>query len=165
MSKDEALMALNKYMSERQFMIGDSPSSVDTQMWTLLNSQELTDKITTALHPRLFGWNLFISNFAQLTKLGWSDPAEVSSEITLIIEALKQETDKDGDERREKAKWDNYVPAADRRPLDEFADVQGVEAEVVPIDISDEQDGQMMKYIVKHTTSKFDRIIAEADIV
>ena len=49
--------------------------------------------------------------------------------LRVVIDTLSNETEEDADARREKAKWDNYVPAAERRPLDEFADIKSVQAQ------------------------------------
>lgn len=85
--------------------------------------------------------------------------------MTTIIEVLEQETDEAADARREKAKWVNYIPASEKRPLDEFVDLEAVKNEFEPVDISADKNGEMVKYITRTTNSKFNRLIDEADIV
>ena len=80
---------------------------------------------------------------------------------------MRQETDQEADDRREKQKWDNYVPASEKRPLDEFYDLTTIESECIgePVDITQDQDGGIIKYVMKPTTSQFDRKCEDADIV
>jgi hypothetical protein len=100
-------------------------------------------------------------------RLDWESPREENKMIHEILETLRKETDQEGDERREKQKWDNYVPAAQRRPLDEFHDIESVENLCIggPIDISVDGDGQLIKYVMEESTSKFERKIEVADTV
>lgn len=63
--------------------------------------------------------------------------------------------------------FDNYVPAGEKRPVDEFFDVESLETTCLqgPIDVSAKKDGQLVKYIVKASTSKFARCVEEQDTV
>lgn len=60
--------------------------------------------------------------------------------IEMVIKSIKQETLEEADERREKQKWENYVPASEKRPLDEFFDLATIKNDCVegPIDITSE---------------------------
>jgi hypothetical protein len=83
------------------------------------------------------------------------------------VESLKQESANEADERREKQKWENYVPASEKRPLDEFFDLSTIPNECVegPIDITADQDGGLMKFVMKHPTSIFKRNCESEDSV
>jgi len=116
------------------------------------------------------GYRNLINMFDNMIRLGWPEPDAVKHQdqisiIKEIIAELSKESEEDAEARREKAKWDNYVPPAQRRPADEFADINSVKAEYKPIDISAEGDGTFLKYVIKESTSKFPRLIEEEDIV
>ena len=99
-------------------------------------------------------------------RLSWPDSTSNSESLVKIIDSLRAESTEDAEARREKQQWDNYVPAAEKRPIDEFYDVSNVEhSECIgePQDLYD--DGEMIKYTVKQSTSKFDRLIESEDIV
>ena len=78
-----------------------------------------------------------------------------------IISSLRAESAEEAEKRIQKQKWDNYVPPAEKRPLDEFYDLKEIEKNCVvgPIDISPKKNGGVMKYIMKESTSKFPRTI------
>lgn len=59
------------------------------------------------------------------------------------------------------------MPQSDKRPIDEFHDLTSIETECIeePVDITQEQDGGIIKYLMKPSTSKFMRTCEEADIV
>jgi hypothetical protein len=70
--------------------------------------------------------------------LGWNEPTSKSDKLYSIIAALTLESEEDAEARREKQKWDNYVPASERRPLDEFYYVDDIESQCLqgPVDVS-----------------------------
>jgi len=96
-----------------------------------------------------------VGMFTEFIRLTWPEDNQINEKLTSIIQTLRIESDSEGDERREKQKWDNYIPAADKRPLDEFYDVDTIESQCVepPVDISQEKDESMIKYVVKTNTS------------
>jgi hypothetical protein len=59
------------------------------------------------------------------------------------------------------------VPKGDKRPLDEFYDLGSIEDECVlpPIDITTDQDGGLIKYVVIESDSKFQRCCEKTDVV
>ena len=87
--------------------------------------------------------------------------------IEKLLESLKQESVLEGDERREKQKWDNYVPASEKRPLDEFFELKTILDDCVegPLDIGAEKDGGLVKYVMRQPTSIFPRNCECADSV
>jgi hypothetical protein len=108
--------------------------------------------------------------FDKMVRLGWPEPDQTKHAdhigiIKDIIAELSKETEEDAEARREKAKWDGFKPANERRPADEFADISSVKAEYTPVDISPEGDGSFLKYTIRESTSKFNRLIEEQDIV
>ena len=105
-----------------------------------------------------------LTQFSCNMRLAWPELPNQDENVVHLFSVLSAETDKDAEERREKQKWDNFVPASEKRPLDEFFDLSVLES-IEPIDISSEKDGQLLKYITKEGTSKFNRLIEEADIV
>jgi hypothetical protein len=80
-----------------------------------------------------------------------------------ILKVITLETIEEGEARREKQQWEGYK--ADKRPLDEFFDVKSIESEYIPVDISDEKDGEFLKYVITQTTSKTNRFCETNDIV
>ena len=77
------------------------------------------------------------------------------------------ETEEEAEKRREKQQWENFIPAGERRPLDEFFDLKEIEKLCVegPIDISPNKNGGILKYIIKQTNSKIPRTIEQNDNV
>ena len=77
-----------------------------------------------------------------MLQLSWPDTTiadqELQKKIETIFECLKRETDDEGESRREKQQWDNYVKKEDRRPIDEFYDLGCIPVECVreAVDIS-----------------------------
>jgi hypothetical protein len=57
----------------------------------------------------------------------------------------------EADDRREKQKWDNYIPASEKRPLDEFYDLKSISNDCVegPIDIGIDKDGGLLKFVMR----------------
>ena len=103
-----------------------------------------------------------------MTALGWPESGKQDAKVNLILESLRAETKEEGEERREKQKWDNYVPASEKRPVDEWFDLTSIQSDCIggePIDITADQDGGLLKFNMKPSTSKFPRLVEEADIV
>ena len=111
--------------------------------------------------------------FKPLMRLGWPDARQAKIEnstcetIEKLLNSLKQESVQEADERREKQKWENYIPASEKRPLDEFFDLNSIKNECVegPIDITADKDGGLLKYVMKQSTSIFPRNCESADSV
>ena len=166
LTKQEALQLLEKeVLTNQQYVTGDMPTAEDQHIFYWIMKFDLTKEITSDNFPRLFSWHMLISRFIESIRLSWPDATVDTSTIQKVLAALKQETDVDAEARREKQKWDNYVPKGERRPLDEFYDVDNVPNERIgdPVDLYG--DGHMIKYVVREPTTKFDRPIESEDIV
>jgi hypothetical protein len=87
--------------------------------------------------------------------------------VKKAIEAVKVETDEEGDQRRERQRFENFKAPGEKRPGDEFYDVDGIENECLepPIDISPESDREFLKFIIKKSKSKFQRCCEDGDCV
>ena len=87
----------------------------------------LVDKITSEAYPNLFAWKNLIESFHVMRQLSWPDTeigdGELAQKIESIFKALKQETEDEGESRREKQRWAHYVKKEDKRPEDEFYDL------------------------------------------
>lgn len=62
------------------------------------------------------------------------------------------ESEKEAEDRRERQKWENYVPKSEKRPLDEFYDLNEVYSNCIggePVDITPDKNGGMLKYLLK----------------
>lgn len=133
-----------------------------------IKTRNLESKIKPSDYPNLYAWHVLVSRFSHLTALGWPESEKKDAKAAQILESLTSESKEEGDERREKQKWDNYVPASDKRPLDEWYDLKSIQGDCIggkPIDITADQDGGLLKFNMKPTTSKFHRLVEEADIV
>jgi hypothetical protein len=167
-SKEEALKYLDTvYLVDKMVLVGDSPSQEDNVLCEVIKKFNLETSISPDKYPRIFAWYVFIIKFKEIIRAGWDEAVAKDNNLEAVKKALRAETDEDADARREKQKWEGYVPTADKRPLDEFYDVDSVEAAAVecPIDVSVDKDGQILKHIMRKTSSKYDRCIETNDIV
>ena len=133
-----------------------------------IKTRQLEAKIEPGIYPNLYAWHVLVSRFSHMTALGWPESEKQDAKVALILESLRAETKEEGEERREKQKWDNYVPASEKRPVDEWFDLTSIQSDCIggePIDITADQDGGLLKFNMKPSTSKFPRLVEEADIV
>lgn len=119
---------------------------------------------------RLFSWHCLIGQFAKMTRLAWPSVHldKMPSELNLVMKSLQSETKAETEARLQKQQFENYVPASERRPLDEFYDLTTLEKDCIggPIDIRKEgEPGTFLKYVVRASTSKFGRKIESGDFV
>lgn len=100
---------------------------------------------------------MLIERFTEALRLQWPESEVKPDSLDAMLSQLSSEEPVDG----------QWVPPADRRPLDEFYDVQSVDKNCIegPIDISENQDGQLLKYIMKVSTSQFKRTVESEDVV
>ena len=132
----------------------DEPTSFDKSIYDALKSFNLLTEVTPEKYPCLYSWYMLVGRFQGLVAIAWRIPEEgqekkgskVTDEAIVIVQtvldSLKKESEKEADERREKQKWENYVPAGDKRPLDEFHNLTSIESECVipPEDITQDKD-------------------------
>ena len=152
-------------LGQQQYLTGALPIQTDNQVYILI--LRIKDQVTSDKYPRLFAWFTLLSNFKDMIRASWNDAEKEDERLTSIIAALSAESDEEAEQRREKEQYNNFVHPADKRPPDEFYDLSTIEGNCIgqPVDISEDQDGSMIKYVMKTSTSKFDRNVAEADIV
>mmetsp|Transcript_34646 Transcript_34646/g.53005 ORF Transcript_34646/g.53005 Transcript_34646/m.53005 type:complete len:172 (-) Transcript_34646:1026-1541(-) len=170
MDKLEAIRKLEDTVLEVNqtvYLFGDFPTSMDKSVFDDINSFDLADKFDANSHPRLFSWFSLIGEFTPVLTMGWSDPKlsnpqskELLDLLKVIQNTIREESEKEAEARREKARLQNYIAPEDKRPADEYYDVGSIELEAMRVeDISDGQDGSFLKYIMTETTSQFDRKI------
>ena len=91
-------------------------------MFDILIKFKLLENVTYEAHPRIMAWNTLIGLFTHFVRETWPD-TPLEPKLENVIKTLRLESDSEGDERREKQKWENYVAPGDKRPLDEFYEV------------------------------------------
>lgn len=108
-------------------------------MFDAIKTRKLDSKIEPGVYPNVYAWHVLVSRFSPLTALGWPESGKQDPKVTLILESLRTESKEEGEERREKQKWDNYVPASEKRPVDEWFDLTSIQGDCIggqPIDIT-----------------------------
>ena len=76
---------------------------------------------------------------------------------------LRAETDDQAETRREKQQWENYVDPKDKRPDDEFFDLQMMQNEALEQVVYD--GGAMTKIVIEPATFPTHRIVQDSDFV
>lgn len=158
------------------FITGTQPSSLDKSMFELLKyclyeGMQLADatpiKVSPDDHPQMFGWFNLISHFKDLVSSLWVHPSEfkVSEEDILIVNSLINSFTQP-DQVEERISVDTGFDPSVKHPSDEFYDLSLIEKECIEkVDLTEEQDGGLIKYKIKEPTALFERRVEPADHV
>lgn len=149
------------------FLNGAQPSSEDKQLFNTIKQYQHEALIVAEKYPKMHAWLQRVASIDEATRDSWQANQASHPSIQQILQVLTLETEEEAEKRRAQQQWDNYIPPSQRRPIDEFYDVQSVEKTCKrgPEDISVEKDGQFIKYVVEESKSKFNRLIDVNDTV
>lgn len=139
----------------------------------MLGTVVLVDKIKPEAESgtsRLFSWYALVGQFAKMSRMAWpsANPKHVPADLDMLLKSLKAETEDERERRLLKQRFENYIPLADRRPLDEFFDLNMIEKDCIcgPIDVKlTDEPGTFKKYVMRASISKYGRKIEPNDLV
>ena len=122
--RTEAIDKLEKeVLSQSIYLSGHYPSQLDKELLEALDKFE----IDVNAYPNLLAWKNLVHLFSEQVRLGWPDAVKDEVAAGHIL-SLKEESAEEAEERRKKQMWDNYVPASEKRPLDEFYDLTQIQS-------------------------------------